>query len=403
VHAAAPPSGRLHDPRFATTATVLANGQVLITGGVAADSAASAVAELYDPATGGFSFIGSLLSGRAYHTATLLANGKVLIAGGVGIDGHPVRASELYDPASGAFVPTGNMIEPRYDHAATALPNGKVLITGGSTTTRIATNSQSAELYNPATGAFSATGEVQRYYDPEANQFWHQGKMNAVRTQHTATLLPNGKVLLAGGGDTSGTAQASAEIYDPASGEFTPAAPMNAARKQHHATLLLDGQVLVTGGIDAAGQVLAAAELFDPKTGRFKLAAAVFPNTGGNMLLARYEDTATLLNDGRVLLAGGSDSQGILDTAEIYDPSRGSFECAGGRANSSGGICGPSMTAARDNASAVRLSNGEVLILGGFDTTNFLLSSAEIYNPPEGSFTSVAAIVKARYGGSPSD
>jgi hypothetical protein len=375
---------------------VLANGQVLITGGVATDSTASAVAEIYDPAKGGFTLTDSLLTGRAYHTATLLTNGKVLIAGGIGTDGHPVRASELYDPASASFVPTGNMIEPRYDHAATALPNGKVLITGGDTTTTQVTNIDSAELYDPATGTFSATGNVERFYDPEANQFWYQGKMNAVRAKHTATLLTDGKVLIAGGGDASGKAQASAEIYDPASGKFTPTGSMNNARREHHATLLSNGEVLMTGGVDASGQVIATAELFDPNTGRFRLTTAAFP-TGSNMTQPRYQDTATLLADGRVLIAGGSYSMTILDTAELYDPSRGAFECVGGRANSAASACNPTMLAQRASANAVRLADGNVLILGGLSVSDYL-SSAELYNPQAGSFTSVAAIVKARYG-----
>lgn len=390
-----PPDGRLHDARFGATATRLQNGQVLIAGGVAIDTTASAVAELYEPLRGGFVLTGGLLTGRAYHTATLLPDGKVLIAGGIGPDGRPVRASELYDPASGTFVPTGNLIAPRFDHTATALANGKVLITGGDVTTAIVTDIQSAELYDPATGIFSPTGQVKRYYDPESNVFWKQGTMNAVRAKHSATLLRDGRVLIAGGGDASATAQNSAEIYDPATGKFASIAPMNSPRKEQNAILLTNGDVLLIGGVDASGQVLASAELFDPSTNRFTLTTAAFPGGGANMSAGRYESSATLLTDGRVLIAGGSDSHTILNTAEFYEPSRGSFICVGGPATSSGGECNPSMITARNLASASALANGEVLIAGGIGL-NGMLSEAELYNPAAGSFTSVADLLKSR-------
>jgi WD40 repeat protein len=390
-----PPDGRLHDARFGATATRLQNGQVLITGGVALDTTASAVAELYDPSRGGFLLTGGLLTGRAYHTATLLPDGKVLIAGGVGSDGRPVRASELYDPANGTFVPTGNLIAPRFDHTATALANGKVLITGGDVTTAVVTDIQSAELYDPATGIFSPTGQVKRYYDPESNIFWKQGTMNAIRAQHTATLMRDGRVLIAGGGDASATAQNSAEIYDPTTGKFTTIAPMNSPRKEQEAILLNNGDVLLIGGVDASGQVLASAELFDPTANRFTLTTAAFPGTGANMSTGRYENSASLLPDGRVLIAGGSDSHTILNTAELYEPSRGSFICLGGPAASSSGGCSPSMISARNLASVAALANGEVLIAGGIGL-NGMLSAAELYNPAAGSFISVADLLKSR-------
>jgi WD40 repeat protein len=389
-----PPDGRLHDARFGATATRLQNGQVLIAGGVALDTTASAVAELYDPARGGFVLTGGLLTGRAYHTATLLPDGKVLIAGGIAADGRPVRACELYDPASGTFVPTGNLIAPRFDHTATVLSNGKVLITGGDTTTAIVTDIQSAELYDPATGLFSPTGQVKRYYDPESNVFWKQGTMNAVRAKHTATLMRNGKVLIAGGGDASATAQNSAEIYDPTTGKFTTIAPMNSPRKEQEAILLENGDVLLIGGVDAAGQVLASAEVFDPAADHFTLTTAAFPGTGTTMSTGRYENSATLLPDGRVLIAGGSDSHTTLNTAELYEPSRGSFICVGGPATSSGGECNPSMISARNLASTAALSNGEVLIAGGVGMSG-ILSAAELYNPAAGSFSSVADLLKS--------
>jgi hypothetical protein len=393
-----PPDGRMHQGRFGATATLMRNGQMLITGGIALDTTASPVAEVYDSARGGFLITGGLLTGRAYHTATLLDNGKVLIVGGVAADGRPVRTSELYSPADGGFDATGNLITPRFDHAATLLPNGKVLITGGDTTTAMITDISAAELFDPATGTFTPTGEVKRYYDPEANLFWKQGTMTAIRAQHTATLLRNGKVLIAGGGDATGTAQSSAELYDPATGKFINVAPMNSARKEHRAVLLGNGVVLIVGGVDSAGHVLANAELFDPSTNRFTLTTAAFPGTGGNMSSPRYGNSAAILNDGRVLIAGGSDAGDILNTAELYDPARGLFVCVAGAASSSAAaVCNPSMIKPRDSASAAVLPDGEVLLAGGYDRAT-ILNAAEIYNPQSGSFASVADLLKARGG-----
>ncbi|MGH7934550.1 MAG: Kelch repeat-containing protein [Candidatus Binataceae bacterium] len=413
-----PPRGRLYDSRFAATATLLPNGTLLIVGGVAQEGAAGSTVEIYDPSTGGFTLTDSLLTGRAYHTATLLPNGKVLICGGIDAHGMPVRTSELYDSAKGKFVPTGNMLQARYDHTATLLKDGKVLITGGDITTNGVTNIDTAELYDPATGEFSAAGNITRFYDPEANKFYYQGKMTAARGSQTATLLENGDVLVAGGGNAGGTAQNSAAIYDHSTGKFTTTGNMNYARQQARATLLRNGQVLITGGLDQNGHVLNAAELYNPATHKFTLTTVAFPGTGGNMTAAREEHTATLLGNGEVLIAGGANAQYVLATAELYDPSRGSFSCVGGRYDGPGSPCNKTMADYRNYATATLLANGEVLIAGGYNftlsnarnplaaqaslggaTVPFrLLDGAEIYNPAAGEFSSTMAIVAARYG-----
>jgi len=408
-----PPSPTMRNVRFAATATLLANRQVLIAGGVAHEGTSSATAELYDPATRGFALTGGLLTGRSRHTATLLQTGKVLIAGGIDKDGKPVRAAELYDPASGRFLATGNMLEGRYDHTATLLANGKVLITGGGTTTRGVTNTDTAELYDPASGTFSQTGVVTRYYDTTSEKFFYKGEMNAAHAMHTATLLPNGEVLIAGGMDADGKTQAIAEIYHPASGKFRPAGSMNLARREHRATLLQNGQVLITGGLDAQERILAVAELYDPATGKFALTTEAFPHTGTAMTDVRCEHTASILPNGQVLIAGGSDTDGMLATAELYDPAQGSFTCVGGRSGGPISLCKQSMTDFRTYALAVPLADGQVLIAGGYNTRRnwtaargkfsgpvafTVLNSAEIYNPASGAFTSTTTLVNARYG-----
>jgi Galactose oxidase, central domain len=411
------PTGDLVDSRFAATATVLPNGQVLIAGGVASENSYTASAELYDPNTGAFMRTGSLSSGRAYHTATLLKDGRVLIAGGIGVDGQPVASAEIYDPSSGKFSVTGTMLQARYNLAATLLPNGKVLMTGGDITALMTTNTATAELYDPATGSFTGGGNVTRFYDPSTDKFYYKGKMLAVHGKHTATLLQDGNVLIAGGGDAIGTAQAAAEVYDSASGKFVPAGPMNFARQQHRATLLANGSVLITGGVDDHGQVLATAELFNPATRKFTLTTAAFPANGTNMSQSRYEHTAALLPNGQVLIAGGGGGNGTSNTAELYDPSRGTFTCIGGK-NSIGTQCAGSMNDYRSDAMETLLPNSEVLIAGGYNfhlgTAHNLaaaqeitggasvpfnvLWTAEVYNPTAGRFVSTVSIAQAHFG-----
>jgi hypothetical protein len=206
---------------------------------------------------------------RYAHTATLLPNGKVLVTGGFsGLDaqssGTALSTAELYDPATGAFTPTGSMATARGGQTATLLSNGKVLVAGGliNLSSAAVCVASSAELYDPATGTFAPTGD-----------------MEAAREEHTATQLPDGKVLLIGGSnssDASGSygcqycrAQDSAEFYDPATGSFSFADSMSTTRSGHTATLLSDGRVLVAGGDDAGGRrdtggsdTLATAEIF---------------------------------------------------------------------------------------------------------------------------------------------
>lgn len=413
------PTGDLIDSRYAATATALTNGQMLIVGGVASENSYTASAELYDPETGGFTRTGSLSIGRAYHTAALLKDGRVLVAGGIGADGQPVAAAEIYDPASGKFSATGKLMESRYDFTATTLPNGKVLLAGGNTNTQATVNLDTAELFDPAAGTFGAGGNITRYYDPSTEKFYYKGKLTAPRGKHTATPLKDGTVLIAGGGDAGGVAQATAELYDPASGKTARVASMNVARQEHRATLMNDGDVLITGGVDEHGQVLATAEIYHPATRRFTLTTAAFPGRGTNLSQGRYEHAAALLPSGQVLIAGGSDGKAASRTAELYDPSRGAFVCIGGQGNASGTVCPASMNDYRISAITARLPNGEVILAGGYNfqlgpahnmgasqsmmggaTAPFsVLWSAEVYNPAAGVFVSTVSIAHAHFGG----
>jgi len=175
----------------------------------------------------------------------------------------------------GMFIPTGDLNTARSFYTATLLNDGKVLVAGGQETLS-GSLTATAELYDPATGTFTPTGS-----------------MSTPRISASATLLNNGMVLIAGGGSSS------AELYDPATGSFTLTGSMTTSRALQTATLLNNGTVLVVGGgpCSSAGCFLATAELYDPATGTF--------TPTGSLNTPRVGNTATLLNDGTVLIAGG--------------------------------------------------------------------------------------------------
>ena len=299
-------TGRLTTRRDAHTATPLRNGKVLVAGGEEVNEGGFSVllasAELYDPGSGLFANTGSMIIGRELHTASLLSNGKVLIAGGEDAKGYAVTRSELYDPGIGTFTPTGSLSTGRYGHTATMLANGEVLIAGGE---RIDEDGfdialASAEIYNPSTGRFTPTVS-----------------MRSARKHHTATLLRDGRVLMAGGEDNNGHALESAEVYNPSSGTFQTVGRMMAPHDSHTATLLGDGRVLIAGGFSGASGVTAATELFDPAGNRFE--------GTGSMHIAREFFTATMMGDGRVLMVGGfgfnaSSGFDLVGPCEIYSP-----------------------------------------------------------------------------------
>jgi len=395
------PTGKMIGPLCSETATLLPNGKVLFAGGVTPNE--TAAAELYDPVSGTFTATGSMSVARVNHTATLLPNGMVLIAGGTGTCGGStcfLNTAELYDPSSGTFsLATGKMVLAASTSVATLLSSGKVLIVGGFTSTTDTTGTAVAELYDPSTGLFTQTGSMifprelyftatllqngkvliaggvmtagnetgAELYDPSTGTFSLTGSLKFTANGHTATLLPNGQILIAGGAPN--LAPASAELYDPGTGVFTLTGAVQEPRVSPAATLLANGTVILAGG--AYGAPLASIETYDPSSG-------VFTSQSTFMNVARTGQTTTKLADGRFLIIGGIDaSRALLSSAEIYDPSTNKFTLTG------------SLAAARTNHTATLLGNGMVLVVGGYSDLNLLtvVPTAELYNPVTGTFS----------------
>ena len=340
--------------RSGHTATLLSNGQVLIAGGEQylqqqfGASVVLASVEIYDPGAGSFRAAGTMMTARRMHTATLLPNDRVLIVGGYGEGGSTLADAELFDLATGTFSAAGSLITARGGHTAILLPSGAVLVIGGYGTNAYP-NVAPAELYDPATGAFKAAGAYvghggcdfcapavllhdgtvlfpgqfpAQLYDPVSDSFSPSGA-TSTELSAAATLM-NGQVLFAGGSPIGRSANA--ELYYPATHTFARTADMTSRRVWHTLSSLPDGTALAAGGeTDSCSGIscvfagsVASAELYNPS------AAAFVPT--GNMAIARSSHTATLLGDGRVLIAGGVSYGGIgifhgsLATAELYTP-----------------------------------------------------------------------------------
>jgi hypothetical protein len=357
--------------RSSHTATLLLDGRVLIAGGdnyfsFNAFQARLATAELYDPATQTFTAIGNMTTGRSGHTATLLPDGRVLIAGGdsdvpESPSDPPMKGSaELYDPSTQSFTATGNMLNGRAGFNATLLTNGEVLIDGG--VARYTDDSciiGDAELYDPSTGTFTPTGP-------------YAGSLASLVTSlegfpSTSTPLAGGTVLF--------VAEPTAEVYDPITGAFSLTGGGLPYLEGRTATLLMNGAVLAAGGEQEDTGRFDNAELYDP-------AAGVFTATGA-MTRARAGHTATPLPDGTAFMAGGESQNcsanfcefsGSEASTELYNPATGTFGAAG------------NMTTRRELHTATLLNSGDILLTGGMVYGGIgifygSLGAAELYHP----------------------
>jgi len=352
----------------------LLDGTVLVVGGGSTVMPLTS-AERYDPRTGTWAATMSLATGRLWHTATLLYDGTVLVAGGVdgGLDrGFAVAAVERYDPQHGVWCTGPGLSFGRANHTATRLTDGCVLVAGsggererpmgvGAPMTEVAGTGGERVLF-PGSDR-DVRRQLAELYDP-ARELWSlAGRMGVGRTHPTATLLADGRVLVAGG--STPTPTATAEVYDQRTGTWAATADMASPRTYHAAVLLSDGRVLVSGGVvqslPTSSIVTAATELFDPRTGTWTVGAA--------MRERRWNHTAVVLADGRVLVAGGygQDARSALGSAEVYDPSTDTWVSAG------------AMCVARRMHTTTLLASGQVLVVGGGLGEGAL--TAELYDP----------------------
>jgi N-acetylneuraminic acid mutarotase len=450
------PNSALQIPRSSHTATLLPDGRVLIAGGFDAEGKPLSDTEIYDPITRSFSLARPMDIPHADATATALADGRVLVVGGVAEvtdEGRFIsRASELYDPSTGLW---RNARSPSYFYSsasATRLGDAdpRVLLLVGSSGDRLA---REAEVYDPSSNTWTLTGPMSgvhnfapltaltdgrafvfsgfgidntaEIYDPSSNAWtavtpvvramagglttllddgqvlvaggimgnapqplsllyrppgqegregWSDtaARMNVPRAGHAGVKLRNGRVLVIGGfagGDASRgfaglrATTSTAELYEPDRRTWRNAGRMSTGRAFHTATLLQDGTVLVVGGVDNNFTPLGTAELYEPPKDAWTDVAT--------MQIGRRAHTATRLKDGRVLVAGGviGDLGQSTNQVEIYDGALDAWELA------------PPMGYPRKAHTATPLENGEVLVVGGVDESPLIGSSAEIYDP----------------------
>lgn len=323
--------------------------------------------------TAGFTPVAPMHHARAFQTATELLNGDILVAGGYdgsvflpGGSGSPVFPdSEIYRLHSGTWTTVAPMHVARAAAVAVRLEDGRVLVVGGFDA--FFNGIASAEIYDPRSNTWTFTGPLN---SPRAEDF-------------VAKLLPGNRVLIAGGylRGFPFIALASSEIWDSRTNRWTVAAPMNSPRGEAAWTELKNGRVLITGGVAADGSPLNSAEIYDPARGSWSLT--------GSMNVQREDHSAVLLLNGKVLVAGGEVGGTVrTPTAELYDPKTGTWSLTG------------SMTAPRNETewATVRLPDGDVLVTGGFVAEETPQSSADLYNPTTGTWSSAGSMSSRRAG-----
>ncbi|MDX6770298.1 MAG: kelch repeat-containing protein [Elusimicrobiota bacterium] len=350
--------------RFGGTSTLLTNNDVLTVGGRECDDASPTCANFAPKGTGAFSddyieYSGfknwnsiseEMDSARVFHTATNLPDGTILVAGGSN-GPNVLRSAEIFNPGDETARPTNApMHDVRDLHTATLLPNGRVLIAGGFTTNATSTGStNTSEIYYPDTGVFLRAGV-----------------MVSSRSNHVATILPDGNVFVAGGFGANDVITDTAEIFYSTAMAWRQTTTMLAPRALNTATTLKDGRIMLAGGINANG-VLSSVHAFDPTTGSWGALAS--------MPSALHSHTATLLFDGRVLVAGGNNGLGEVDASYIYDPSGNSWSTTPQVAERGGILQQP-----RFGHNAVGLPNGDVVISGGSQRFGVLTEMIEYFH-----------------------
>ncbi|MEM8932215.1 MAG: kelch repeat-containing protein, partial [Acidobacteriota bacterium] len=352
--------------RERSTTTVLLSGQVLVAGGFNNTYLRSSI--LFDPRSGSWFDTGQMTVQRSSHTATLLPDGRVLVVGGENAD--CLSSVELYDPATGVWTLASPLRHARSRHTATLLPSGEVLVAGGS----------GVASHGCRGGVFFGVVESE-LYDPVSDTWTAAGDLETKRSDHTATLLPSGEVLVVGGSTGSHVFELYDRNRDPDTAWTSHPGTEAMDRFGHSATLLPNGHVLMTGGRRPEG-VLGDAWLYDPVEAQWHAAAS--------MTSLRAWHTATLLPTGHVLVHGGNLSNDTTTrTAERFDP----------EARTEGGLIGAWTPAApathnRSTHGAVLLANGDVLVHGG-DDGGF---TAEVYHPAVGDWSDGPSLQHGRLG-----
>lgn len=307
-----------------------------------------------------FAATGDMVTARTSPTATTLLDGRVLITGGNvrTTNRAPAATAELFDPATGAFSATGLMTTPRWDHAATLLHDGRVLIVGGSAgadDNGISATQANGELYDPVSGTFSAIPSTI--------------EVGGERT--TVTTLADGRALVVSGWIQGQGTVRRAQLFDPLANAFSETGAPHAARIVHTATLLADGRVLITGGTSSADGLLDSAEIYDPTSGTFSLAAATLSTP-------RERHAAARLADGRVLITGGYGPEEMLDISELFDPTSGTFVTSKA-----------TMALARVDFNLLTLPDGKVFALGS-NQWGIAAGTAELYDPASDGFSLIS-------------
>ena len=326
------PTATIPGARHYFALTRLPNGKVLASGGFTDAGVTNSVA-LYDPAAGTWTVTAPMLYARNGHSATVLLDGRVLVAGGSDAARAGVLPAEIYNPAANAWTATGSMAEAREWHSTALLPNGKVLVVGGHTSVPSLTFSQTAELYDPATGTWTTAATP----------------LATARSQHAMELLPGGNAVLMIGGVNRQGFVTTAEVF-AVDGSATTSMPISISGNLFRSALLTDGSVLA---------------LADGSTTALRFHPATSTWTTSTFSATRGLPTLTALADGRVLLAGGNG----LNTAEVFNPDFDVWTTAG------------SMVTARRAASAVLLDDGRVLAVSGFSNPDGEVDASEIYLP----------------------